>query len=263
VPVDNQIYDQLADSWWRKGGALSVLERLNPGRFAYLDQLLAKLDRRYEDLEVLDLGSGGGLMSEAYAKRGAKVTGVDPSAASLDAARARARESDLSIRYEQGTGEAIPMPDAAFDLVSCCDVLEHVDELDCVAREIARVLRPGGFFFFDTINRTWLSWAVMIQLFQEWLRFVPPRTHDWQMFITPEELRASLARAGLATHDLTGLGPSLDPQRLGRLLLHGVTGRLDAEDGLALMGPTSLMAVSYMGWADRAARDPSRALGTA
>jgi 2-polyprenyl-6-hydroxyphenyl methylase/3-demethylubiquinone-9 3-methyltransferase len=94
-------------------------------------------------------------MSEAYARHGARVTGVDPSSVSLAVARSHARESRLSIRYEQGRGEAIPLPDASFDLVSCCDVLEHVDDLDAVIRQIARVLRPGGLFFFNTINRTW------------------------------------------------------------------------------------------------------------
>ena len=140
---------------------------------------------RYQDLEVLDLGCGGGLMSEAYARRGARVTGVDPSTVSLKVARAHARESGLSIRYKQGRGEAFPFPDASFDLVSCCDVLEHVDDLDAVIHRITRVLRPDGLFFFDTINRTWLSWLFVIEVFQEWLHLVPAGTHDWDMFITP------------------------------------------------------------------------------
>lgn len=119
MAVDNQMYDRLAHTWWSEKGTLSVLETLIPGRLAYLDRVLAQLGRAYQGLEVLDLGCGGGLMSEAYARRGARVTGVDPSAGSLAAAREHAQRSGLSIRYEQGTGEAIPLPDRSFDLVSC------------------------------------------------------------------------------------------------------------------------------------------------
>jgi len=254
VAVDNQLYDRLAETWWRPGSALGGLDTLNPGRFAYLDRVLGAHGWRYDDLEVLDLGCGGGLMSEAYARHGARVTGVDPSSVSLEVARAHARESGLSIRYAPGRGEALPFPNASFDLVSCCDVLEHVDDLDAVIRQIARVLRPGGIFFFDTINRTWLSWLFVIEVFQEWLRLVPPGTHDWNMFITPGELGVSLARARLALVDLTGLGPRLDPLGLGRALLHRATGRMDHDDALALVGPTRFQSLLYMGWATTAGR---------
>ena len=249
MPVDNQIYDRLAETWWKPGSPLGGLDTLNPGRFAYLDRVLGAHALRYLDLQVLDLGCGGGLMSEAYARRGARVTGVDPSSASLKVARAHARAMGLSIRYRQARGEAIPCPDASFDLVSCCDVLEHVDDLDAVLRQIARVLRPAGLFFFDTINRTWLSWLFAIEVGQNWLGLVPPDTHDWDRFITPCELDASLARAGLQVHDLTGLGPSLEPVAVGRALLHRATGRMDRNDALALVGPTPFESVLYMGWA--------------
>ena len=249
MPVDNQLYDRLAETWWRPGSALGGLDTLIPGRFAYLDRVLDARGLRYQDLEVLDLGCGGGLMSEAYARRGARVTGVDPSTVSLKVARAHARESGLSIRYKRGRGEALPFPDASFDLVSCCDVLEHVDDLDAVIHQITRVLRPDGLFFFDTINRTWLSWLFAIEVGQNWLGLVPPDTHDWDRFITPFELDASLARAGLQVHDLTGLGPSLDPRAVGRALLHRATGRMDRNDALALVGPRPFESVLYMGWA--------------
>lgn len=258
MPVDNQIYDRLAKTWWRPGSALGELHTLNPGRFAYLDRVLDARGLRYQDLEVLDLGCGGGLMSEAYARRGARVTGVDPSTASLKVARAHARKAGLSIRYKQGRGEALPFPDASFDLVSCCDVLEHVDDLDAVIHQITRVLRPDGLFVFDTINRTWLSWLVVIEVFQEWLGLVAPGTHDWDMFITPGELGAALARAGLELRDLTGLGPSLDPVGIGRALLHRATGRMDRDDALALVGPTPFDALLYMGWATTAPRGRRR-----
>ena len=191
-------------------------------------------------------------MSEAYAGHGARVTGVDPSSGSLEVARSHARQSGLSIRYEQGRGEAIPSTDASFDLVSCCDVLEHVDDLDAVIREIARVLRPGGLFFFDTINRTWPSWLFVIEVFQEWLRLVPPGGHDWEMFITPRELGAALARAGLEMRNLTGLGPSFAPLALGRALLHWATGRMDHDDALALSAPRT--SIPWFTWGGQPVR---------
>ena len=258
MPVDNQIYDRLAETWWRLDSPLGGLDTLNPGRFAYLDRVLGAHGLRYRDLHVLDLGCGGGLMSEPYGRRGARVTGVDPSSASLKVARAHARATGLSICYRQGRGEAIPCPDARFDLVSCCDVLEHVDDLDAVLRQIARVLRPAGLFFFDTINRTWLSWLFAIAVGQEALGLVPRGTHDWDMFITPGELDASLARAGLQLRDLMGLGPSLDPLAVGRALLHRATGRMDRNDALALVGPTPFKSVLYTGWASPVRRGRQR-----
>jgi 2-polyprenyl-6-hydroxyphenyl methylase/3-demethylubiquinone-9 3-methyltransferase len=250
MAVDNQMYDRLAHTWWSEGGTLSALNNLIPGRFAYLDEVLAARGHAYPGLEVLDLGCGGGLMSEAYARRGARVTGVDPSAESLAVARSHARQSGLSIRYEPGTGESIPLPDGSFDLVSCCDVLEHVNDLDTVSREVARLLRPGGFYFFDTINRTWLSWVMMIKFAEDWARAIPSRTHDWNMFITPEELRASLECAGLAVRDLTGLSFTPNPLRLGSALLRTVLGSGDRDTALAFMGPSPITSVIYMGWAE-------------
>jgi len=251
MAVDNQMY-RLAHTWWAKGGTLSALNTLIPGRFAYLDGILEARGRAYAGIDVLDLGCGGGLMSEAYARRGARVTGVDPSAGSLAAARAHAELSGLAIRYEQGTGESIPLLDGSFGLVSCCDVLEHVNDLDTVSREVARLLRPGGFYFFDTINRTWLSWLVMIKMFEEWVGAIPRRTHDWDMFITPDELRASLERAGLAVRDMTGLSIDPNPLRLAPAIAKMVLGSADRDSALAVMGPSPITSVVYMGWAEPA-----------
>ena len=110
----------------------------------------------------------------------------------------------------------------------------------------------GGLFFFDTINRTWLSWLLVVQLGQEWLRLAPKGLHDWQMFITPAQLGASLARAGLELRDRIGLGPRLDSLSVGRALLHCAIRQMDDDDALALVGPTALECVLYAGWATTA-----------
>src|SRR5215210_7869295 len=127
MPVDNQLYDTMADSWWDESGLLHYLQGLTPVRFGYMRRILVeelKLDVRGK--RTLDVGCGGGLLAEEFARLGCAVTGVDPSEGSLEAARTHAREAGLSIDYRQGTGELLPFADASFEIVYCCDVLEHV-----------------------------------------------------------------------------------------------------------------------------------------
>ena len=155
-------------------------------------------------------------MAEEVARLGFKVTGVDPAAPSLDVARAHARESRLAIEYQVADGESLPFPDSSFDLVYCCDVLEHVSDVARVVAESARVLRPGGLYFFDTINRTAASRLLMIKLFQEWnaTAWLPHNLHSWDRFIKPQELTPLLECNGLHLSELTGLAPSAPPPRL-------------------------------------------------
>jgi 2-polyprenyl-6-hydroxyphenyl methylase / 3-demethylubiquinone-9 3-methyltransferase len=193
--VDNALYDRLADSWWDEAGFLHSLAALNPARFGYVRRgLVEELRVSPLGLRVLDIGCGGGLLAEEFARLGCVVTGVDPSAESLAAARKHARSQGLAIRYHCARGEALPFADASFDAAYCCDVLEHVNDLRRVIAETARVLRPRGTYFFDTINRTFLSWLIMIKLLQEWrwTALMPPRLHDWHKFIRPAELRREL-----------------------------------------------------------------------
>jgi 2-polyprenyl-6-hydroxyphenyl methylase / 3-demethylubiquinone-9 3-methyltransferase len=162
------------------------------------------------DKDVLDVGCGGGLLAERFAALGGHVTGVDPSLESLDAARAHARESGLEIDYRQGVGEELPFGGGTFNVVYCCDVLEHVDDVRVTVREIARVLQPGGVFLYDTIDRTLRSRLLVIKLSQEWraTRWAEPDTHDWRRFIRPAELERELATAGLDVRDRVGIAPA-------------------------------------------------------
>ena len=208
--MDNALYDRLADSWWDEAGFLHSLAALNPARFGYMRRVLVEELRVSPlGLRVLDIGCGGGLLAEEFARLGCAVTGVDPSAESLAAARKHAMSEGLAIRYQCARGEALPFADASFDAAYCCDVLEHVDDLSRVIAETARVLRPRGAYFFDTINRTFLSWLIMIKLLQEWrwTALMPPRLHDWHRFIRPPELRRELERQGLVPGGTTGLRP--------------------------------------------------------
>jgi 2-polyprenyl-6-hydroxyphenyl methylase / 3-demethylubiquinone-9 3-methyltransferase len=229
MPVDNKLYDRIADTWWNERGFLHVLKALNPARFGYMrNVLLNELHADPKGKRVLDVGCGGGILAEEFAQLGCEVTGIDPSEASLEAARAHAKDMGYTIDYRAGSGEALPFDAATFDWVYCCDVLEHVDDLDRVTAEIARVLKPGGVFLYDTINRTIQSKLIMIKLFQEWswFSFMPPNVHDWSKFIKPEELLACLARHGLVSRGYTGLSSSTNPLKIIQALRARKRGRL-------------------------------------
>jgi 2-polyprenyl-6-hydroxyphenyl methylase/3-demethylubiquinone-9 3-methyltransferase len=260
MPVDNDVYERLGGSWWDETSPLSLLHgSFTPGRFGYFRDVLARqLGGGLAGLRVLDIGCGGGFLAEEFAAAGCRVTGVDPSPASVSAARAHAASRGLPIDYQVGAGEELPAPDAAFDVACCCDVLEHVSDLDRVISETARVLRPGGLYLFDTINRTLASKLLAIKVMQQWplTRLTDVALHDWDMFITPAELTVTLERHGLALGGVTGLGARAGPLAALRGLVSARRGRITyGELSRRLnVGPVRTTAVSYMGFATRAER---------
>jgi 2-polyprenyl-6-hydroxyphenyl methylase/3-demethylubiquinone-9 3-methyltransferase len=261
MPVDNTVYDRMADSWWDESGLLHVLAALNPARFGYMRRVLTEeLHLPTAGLRALDIGCGGGLLAEEFARLGCVVVGVDPSEGSLAAARSHAAGQGLAIEYQCATGEALPFADDSFDIVYCCDVLEHVADLRLVIAETARVLKPGGIYLFDTINRTLQSRLIVIKLLQEWqwTALMPPRLHDWRMLIRPAELRRVLEHYGLVPGGLTGLKPRANPLRLVRALRRRKRGLLSYAAAVRQMdlGESPDTSVSYMGYA----RKPDRAL---
>ena len=201
---DVAIYEAQGPTWWTSDRYLvRGLRALVKPRMKWFTQTAGA----WKGLRVLDLGCGGGFMSEAMAREGATVVGVDPAVRALEAARAHAAEQRLRIQYRAGHAEAIPLPDASMDRVVCVDVLEHVDDLGQCCREIARVLKPGGLLLFDTINRTRLSRWIVIGLYERLLRMAPHGTHDFHKLIRPDELRRHLESAGLTCGSFVGLGP--------------------------------------------------------
>jgi 2-polyprenyl-6-hydroxyphenyl methylase / 3-demethylubiquinone-9 3-methyltransferase len=225
---DLTIYDTVADRWWSDDIRwVRTLKNLVPGRLKWFD---GQID--WHGRDVLDLGCAGGFMAEALAARGARVTGIDPAAGAIDAARAHARAQSLRIGYDVGVGEALPYDAASYDAVVCVDVLEHVADLPRVLAEVARTLRPGGLFLFDTINRTPLARLATITMAEDILRLLPRGTHDPAKFIRPGELHAAMQGAGLVPGPIKGLGP----RRINR--------RFDLT-----FGPQPLTAILYMGTA--------------
>jgi 2-polyprenyl-6-hydroxyphenyl methylase/3-demethylubiquinone-9 3-methyltransferase len=220
MPVDNELYDRLAGTWWDEDSNMAILRTaVNPGRVGYIRRvLMGELGIDPGGKSALDVGCGGGLLAEEVARLGFRVTGVDPSEPSLETARAHAREEGFDIEYLAAPGEDLPFDDETFDVVYCCDVLEHVESVDRTVAESARVLKPGGVYLYDTINRTLRSRLITIGLIQEWdaTRFMEPDLHDWKMFIKPRELEATLRRHGLEPRGTVGLSPRGNPLRLLR-----------------------------------------------
>ncbi|MEL6243000.1 MAG: bifunctional 2-polyprenyl-6-hydroxyphenol methylase/3-demethylubiquinol 3-O-methyltransferase UbiG [Pseudomonadota bacterium] len=227
---DLTIYDDVATNWWSDDIRwVRTLKNLVPGRLAWFDKHVD-----WNGLTVLDLGCAGGFMAEALAVRGAAVTGIDPAEQAINAARVHAAETGLEIQYDVGVGEELPYENAAFDVVVCVDVLEHVGDLTKVLADVARVLKPGGLFLFDTINRNLLSRFATITFAENILRLLPKGTHDPALFIKPAELRTGLDKAGLVSGPMTGLGP----RGLNR-------------NGDFTFGPLPIRIVIYMGFARR------------
>jgi len=255
MPIDNEVYNRQGEGWWDEENPLNVLHgSITPGRFAYFRELLTdRLGLDPGDLRALDIGCGGGFLAEEFARLGCQVVGVDPSTVSIETARRHAAGAGLDVDYRVGSGERLPVGDGEFDLAYCCDVLEHVSDLDAVIGETARALKPEGIFLFDTINRTMASKLVAIRLMQEWryTRFIDATVHEFAMFIKPEELVVTLGRHGLRIGEIVGLGPRLTKPLVvlnfiransGRISYGELSRRLDA-------GQVKSTSLSYMGFA--------------
>ena len=254
MAIDNAVYDRLSNTWWDETGFLHALTALNPPRFGYMRRVLFHdQGRDPRGLPILDVGCGGGLLAEEFARLGCAVTGVDPSSKSLEAARGHAKEAGLAITYRGGVAESLPFPDASLDAVYCCDVLEHVRDLDRVVAEAARVLKPGGVYLFDTINRTWKSKLVLIFLFQEWswTRCMPKDIHDFDLFVPPERLRGLLIRHGLAPSAFTGMEPRAGLLKTVRALRQRRRGQLTFVEAFRAMDldEDPDLSVQYLGHA--------------
>ena len=196
-------FNALAATWWDPRGPMWPLHELNKARAPFVLQAAARhfgrsLVRRrpLAELRVLDIGCGAGLLSEAMARQGASVTGVDPAERNISIARAHAQSSGLDIDYRVGAVEDIDLP--PFDIVLNMEVVEHVDNLPDFMARCCALTRPGGLQFVATINRNPLSWLVAIVGAEYLLRYLPRGTHQWRQFVTPAEAAELLARGDLA-----------------------------------------------------------------
>jgi 2-polyprenyl-6-hydroxyphenyl methylase/3-demethylubiquinone-9 3-methyltransferase len=206
--INNELYDEFAQTWWDENEFLYLLKvMVNPWRVPYFKEALVKhYGQDLSQIRLLDIGSGGGVLAEEFAALGCGVTGIDISPKSIEVARAHAARSGLSIDYRVGSGTSLPFDDKSFETVTCCDVLEHINDWKQVIAEAGRVLVTGGLFFFDTINRTINSRVTFIFGLQQFplTRLMPADTHVWKMFITPDEITSAVQEHGMAVQDMKG-----------------------------------------------------------
>jgi 2-polyprenyl-6-hydroxyphenyl methylase/3-demethylubiquinone-9 3-methyltransferase len=252
--IDNDVYNREADRWRDPTHPLSMMVPFAIPRARYVHKILSE-NGCPQNAKVLDLGCGAGLVAEELAKQGYHVTGVDPGDRTIAIAKAHAAEAGLNIDYRLGPGESLPASSSTCDAVYSLDVLEHVDDLNQVASEIARVLKPGGLFVFDTINRTFASWLVVLKIMQDWpaTSIMPANLHEWKRLVKPSELAAAFRNNGLTPKEFVGMRPRGNPLKLLSLLRRRKKGLLTYEqvvryvaDRLEFRGNTS---VSYAGWA--------------
>jgi 2-polyprenyl-6-hydroxyphenyl methylase/3-demethylubiquinone-9 3-methyltransferase len=205
-------FSALAAEWWDARGRMAVLHRFNPVRLGVIKEAACRQferDSRRLDaltgLRILDIGCGGGILSEPLARLGAEVVGADPSQPNIAAARLHAAEAGLTVDYRATTAEALADAGERFDVVLAMEVVEHVADLSLFIKRCAEMVRPGGLMITATLNRTLKSFALAIVGAEYLLRWLPRGTHQWDKFVTPNELEAALERHGLTVLDETGV----------------------------------------------------------
>ncbi len=213
-PDEVRKFDALAGRWWDPEGEFAALHRLNPLRLEYVAARVT-----LEGAAVLDVGCGGGILSEAMARRGATVLGIDLAAAALETAELHALEQGVQVAYREVSAEALAAErPASFAAITCMEMLEHVPQPASVLAALATLLEPGGALFVSTINRNLRAFLTAIVGAEYLLRLLPRGTHEYSRFIRPSELARAARAAGLTVADVTGI--RLDPLtrefRLGR-----------------------------------------------
>lgn len=195
-------FEAVASRWWDREGEFKPLHQLNPLRLEWIITHSQGLFGK----RILDVGCGGGILSESMARHGAHVTGLDMGREPLQVARLHALETGVEVNYRQGTVEALAeeLP-GQFDVVTCMETLEHVPDPASVVRACARLAKPGGQLFFSTINRNPKAWLLMIVAAEQLLKMVPKGTHDHTKFIRPTELSSYAERAGLQLKRMSGV----------------------------------------------------------
>jgi len=211
-PAEVEKFSKIAAEWWNPKGKFAVLHVFNPVRLAYIkEQVTARFardpyDRRpFQGLRFLDIGCGGGLLTEPMARLGAEIIGVDPSEKNIATASVHAEEQDLAIDYRATTAEDLAERGESFDVILNMEVIEHVADPSAFVQTCARLLKPSGLIFIATLNRTLKSFGLAIVGAEYVLGWLPRGTHQWEKFIKPDELEAWLTASGLKQLDRTGV----------------------------------------------------------
>ena len=200
-PQEIAKFEELASRWWDPGSEFKPLHDINPLRLDYIDNHAGLTDKK-----VLDVGCGGGILSESMALRGAQVTGIDMGSTPLSVARMHLHESGADVDYRQITVEELAEEQAgSFDIVTCMEMLEHVPDPSSIVQACSQLVKPGGHVFFSTLNRNPKSYLLAVIGAEYLLNLLPKGTHDYQKFIRPSELEAWSRKAGLSFNEITGM----------------------------------------------------------
>jgi len=204
-------FSRLSEEWWNPKGKMAPLHKINPLRLSYIrDSACRKFDRNVlslnclSGLRMLDIGCGAGLLCEPFTRLGADVIGIDPSATNIAAAKLHAGKSHLSIDYRCTTVEEMDARER-FDIVLAMEVVEHVVDVGAFLDRCAQMLKPGGMMVVSTLNRNWKSFALGIVAAEYVLRWLPRGTHQWDKFVTPDELARHLERNKLGITEQSGV----------------------------------------------------------
>ncbi len=205
-------FRRMASEWWDAKGKFRPLHQLGPARLTFVrDELVKHFGlakgglKPLKGLRVLDIGCGGGLVSEPLARLGAVVTGIDPGEENVQAARAHAEPQGLAIDYRAATVEELAAAGEVFDFVVCLEVVEHVPDVGAFLKACTALIRPGGMMVLSTINRNLKSYALAIIGAEYILGWLPRGTHQWERFVTPDELARFVGAAGLGAPAFAGL----------------------------------------------------------
>lgn len=211
-PAEVEKFSKMAAEWWNPAGKFGVLHKFNPVRLIYIkEQVCARMSldpmarEPFKGLRFLDIGCGGGLLCEPMARLGATIVGVDPSEKNIKTAAVHAAEMELDIDYRCGTAEDLAAAGEKFDVILNMEVIEHVANPQAFTATCVSLMKPDGLMFVATLNRTLKSFALAIVGAEYILGWLPKGTHNWEKFITPEELKEWLAESGAETKAESGV----------------------------------------------------------
>lgn len=220
-------FNQLANTWWDESGEFGALHKINPFRLTFMEQFLP-----IEGHTILDIGCGGGILSEAMAKAGGQVTGIDLADEVLTVAKLHGLDSGVKVDYRLEAAEDHADQHAGhYDIVTCMEMLEHVPQPAAIIEAAAKAVKPGGWVFFSTLNRNYKSYLLAIFAAEQLLDLVPKGTHTHEKFIQPSELDAMARQAGLILKD--GAGIEFNPL----LKRYGLSEKLDVNYLVAYQKP--------------------------
>lgn len=197
-------FSRIADEWWDESGKFKPLHKFNPVRISYILRKIEKNFTKISGLKILDVGCGGGLISEPFASMGADVTAIDASEKNIAVAKIHAEKSGLKIDYHAMAAEELAKSEKKFDVVLALEIIEHVADVENFVKSCAKLVKPNGLLFVATMNRTLKSLALAKFAAEYVLRWLPAGTHDWKKFLKPSEINSHAEKLGLNLREMRG-----------------------------------------------------------